>query len=178
MDKYVWIKDEVEVFAKAKVIKDFSASKSVNKGVRSRSASGPINPDAFGIVCKINAEPGSEHEAHKDDVFKFNETHETAAPDLANINNLNEPAVLNVIRLRFNSNSIYTKIQPLIISMNPYKRIPHLYDIDRYRTLPKSQKEAHVYNIAITALEGLATDGQNQAVAVSGESGAGKVVKR
>jgi hypothetical protein len=102
----------------------------------------------------------------KDEVWRFNFTHDNPSPDLASVNDLNEPAVLNVIRERLRLGSIYTKIEPLVISVNPYRRIPMLYDIDHYHTLPYDQREAHVYCIARNALQRVS--GINQSIAVSG----------
>ena len=177
MDKFVWVRDEVRVFAKAKVIKNYSAAKKYRTTKTSVDISAPNKAaqeenKKFGMVSKLDE--SKEYEIAADEVFKFDSTHDTAVADLAAVSNLNEPAVLNILKLRFQSDSIYTKVEPLIISINPYKNIPYLYDIGRYETLSKPQREAHVYNIGRTAMSGCIERMQNQSVAVSGESGAGK----
>lgn len=152
---------------KAKVLKDYSSG----RRVRSAEAVAQKDPSLFGVVCRLGS-PQVEMEVGKEDVFRYNFTHDNPAPDLASVNDLNEPAVLNVIRERLKNGCIYTKIEPLVISVNPYRRIPLLYDIDHYHTLPYNQREAHVYCIARNALQRVSSI--SQSIAVSGESGAGK----
>lgn len=167
MSTIVWVRDKEEVFVKAKVVKDYTTT----RNGRSTSRFLEANPSLFGVVSRINA-PQQDLHVLKEDVWRYNYTHDNPAPDLATINDLNEPAVLNVIRERLKVGSIYTKIEPLVISVNPYKRIPLLYDIEHYHTLPYDQREAHVYCIARNALQRVSSI--NQSIAVSGESGAGK----
>lgn len=167
MSAIVWVRDKDEVFVKAKVVKDYTNAR--NKLIASIASK---HPDLFGIVCRLDS-PQTEIAVRKEDVWRYNFTHDNPAPDLASINDLNEPAVLNVVRERLRGGSIYTKIEPLVISVNPYRRIPMLYDLERYHALPYEQREAHVYCIARNALHRVSSI--NQSIAVSGESGAGKV---
>lgn len=166
MSNIVWLKDKDAVFVKAKVVKDYSYGR--RKSVVSILAK---SPNLFGKVSLLT-DPSIEIEVSKDEVYPYNFTHDKPEPDLASVNDLNEPAVLNVVRERLSLGSIYTKIEPLVISVNPYKHIPLLYDINRYHTLPYDQREAHVYCIARNALHRVPSI--NQSIAVSGESGAGK----
>ncbi|HAW20705.1 MAG TPA: hypothetical protein DCX14_11025, partial [Flavobacteriales bacterium] len=44
--------------------------------------------------------------------------------DLILLPHLNEAAILNVLRMRYRSDVIYTATGPIIIALNPFKRMP------------------------------------------------------
>jgi len=48
--------------------------------------------------------------------------------DLVQLQHLHEPALLHVLSLRFRMNVIYTYVGAILISMNPFRRIPALYE--------------------------------------------------
>jgi myosin-5 len=85
-----------------------------------------------------------------------------------------EDCVLDHLSQRYGRDRIYTGIGDILVSVNPYKQIGPL---DAPLPDPRSfgEKSApHLYLTAHRAWSALATLGQNQAVQVSGESGAGK----
>lgn len=126
----------------------------------------------------------------KADIHRYDISHESDHDDMCSMNHLHEAPLLDNLRRRFFSDKIYTTTGDVLISVNPYKRIPGLYDniatyldmaedgeVDRTATKP------HVYKIANDALvemvygkRSLHENGtpRNQSVVVSGESGAGK----
>eukprot|EP01033_Poteriospumella_lacustris_P000898 gene899-648_t len=126
----------------------------------------------------------------KADIHRYDVSHESDHDDMCSMNHLHEAPLLDNLRRRFVSDKIYTTTGDVLISVNPYKRIPGLYDniatyldmaedgeVDRTATKP------HVYKIANDALvemvygkRSLHENGtpRNQSVVVSGESGAGK----
>ena len=56
--------------------------------------------------------------------------------DLIGLTHLHEPAILHALRLRYDSNIIYTATGPILIAINPFKPMPDLYStqrMDRYR---------------------------------------------
>jgi myosin-5 len=56
--------------------------------------------------------------------------------DLIGLTHLHEPAILHALRLRYDSNIIYTATGPILIAVNPFKPMPDLYSaqrMDRYR---------------------------------------------
>lgn len=98
--------------------------------------------------------------------------------DLTSLPDICLPAVLHNLRLRFASDAIYTSIGPVLISVNPHKRLGHLDDFLRYcDDLDRAEDELlppHVYRIARAAFTALVRTGKSQSILVSGDSGAGK----
>jgi myosin V len=120
-------------------------------------------------------------------------THLTDLNDLCGMNNLHEAPLLSILRQRFDQDKIYTNTGNVLISINPYKTIPHLYDHPlQYLSSPRVASAAassadpsapvlatvplppHVYHVANAAFNCVVEGKSNQSVIVSGESGAGK----
>ncbi|KAG6708085.1 hypothetical protein I3842_06G062200 [Carya illinoinensis] len=94
--------------------------------------------------------------------------------DLMQLSYLNEPSVLYNLQYRYNQDLIYTKAGPVLVAINPFKKVP-LYGndyIDAYKR--KSIESPHVYAITDTAIREMIRDEVNQSIIISGESGAGK----
>jgi hypothetical protein len=47
--------------------------------------------------------------------------------DLIGLTHLHEPAILHALRLRYDSDIIYTSTGPILIAINPFQRMDHLY---------------------------------------------------
>ncbi|XP_024533382.1 myosin-1 [Selaginella moellendorffii] len=96
--------------------------------------------------------------------------------DLTKLSYLNEPSVLHDLKTRFEKDNIYTNAGPVLIALNPFKKIP-LYSAERvqmYRDKVSKNFDPHVFAITDSACTALFRDGINQSVVISGESGAGK----
>ncbi|KAL3651202.1 Myosin-1 [Castilleja foliolosa] len=94
--------------------------------------------------------------------------------DLMQLSYLNEPSVLYNLQYRYNQDMIYTKAGPVLVAINPFKKVP-LYGsdfIEAYKR--KSVDSPHVYAITDTAMREMIRDEVNQSIIISGESGAGK----
>ncbi|XP_015577619.1 myosin-1 [Ricinus communis] len=94
--------------------------------------------------------------------------------DLMQLSYLNEPSVLYNLQYRYNQDMIYTKAGPVLVAINPFKKVP-LYGndyIEAYKN--KSIESPHVYAITDTAIREMIRDEVNQSIIISGESGAGK----
>ncbi|KAF0930186.1 hypothetical protein E2562_030841 [Oryza meyeriana var. granulata] len=94
--------------------------------------------------------------------------------DLMQLSYLSEPSVLYNLQYRYSQDMIYTKAGPVLVAVNPFKKVP-LYGneyIDAYRN--KTKDSPHVYAIADSALREMKRDEVNQSIIISGESGAGK----
>eukprot|EP00466_Bigelowiella_natans_P012031 jgi/Bigna1/34821/e_gw1.7.15.1 len=79
---------------------------------------------------------------------------------------------------RFEQNKIYTNVGTILISVNPYQRLP-LYTeqvLKKYtsRGLGVVDMPPHVFNIAHDAFYGVTSFSKGQSIIISGESGAGK----
>ncbi|KAI8940949.1 hypothetical protein NX059_002202 [Plenodomus lindquistii] len=102
-----------------------------------------------------------------------------ASDDLTNLSHLNEPAVLQAIKLRYLQKEIYTYSGIVLIATNPFARVDSLYVpgmVQVYAGKQRSYGAPHLFAIAEEAFADMLRDQKNQTVVVSGESGAGKTV--
>jgi myosin-5 len=106
--------------------------------------------------------------------------------DMVELPFLHEAAILFNLKWRHQSGKPYTRTGDIIIAVNPFQWFTHFYT-EKVRTRyskvlvwentegdPRSQVEPHVYETSSLVYKGLAFDGKDQSVLVSGESGAGK----
>ncbi|XP_027903170.1 myosin-15-like isoform X2 [Vigna unguiculata] len=97
--------------------------------------------------------------------------------DMTRLAYLNEPGVLYNLRRRYALNDIYTYTGSILIAVNPFTKLPHLYDIhmmEQYKGTPFGELSPHVYAVADASYRAMMNGGQSQSILVSGESGAGK----
>ncbi|EPS68761.1 hypothetical protein M569_06006, partial [Genlisea aurea] len=109
-----------------------------------------------------------------DDLVPANPDILDGVDDLMQLSYLNEPSVLYNLQYRYDRDVIYTKAGPVLVAINPFKRVP-LYGkayIEGYKR--KSRDSPHVYAITDTAMREMIRDEVNQSIIISGESGAGK----
>ncbi|KAI4342485.1 hypothetical protein MLD38_027112 [Melastoma candidum] len=94
--------------------------------------------------------------------------------DLLQLSYLNEPSVIHNLQYRYNRDKIYSKAGPVLIAVNPFKKVQLYGDslVQAYKQ--KATDNAHVYAIADTAYNEMMKDNINQSIIISGESGAGK----
>jgi len=104
---------------------------------------------------------------------------ETDPDDLTKSDYLHEPGILHTLRARFDLDSIYTYSGQILIALNPFKPLKHLYG-PRMMTAFKGggleDLSPHCYAVAEAAYAQMMIEGHRQAVLISGESGAGKTV--
>ncbi|KAL6245268.1 Myosin type-2 heavy chain 1 [Rhinocladiella similis] len=102
-----------------------------------------------------------------------------AAEDLTNLSHLNEPAILQAIKLRYAQKEIYTYSGIVLIATNPFARVDSLYVpqmVQVYAGKQRASQAPHLFAIAEESYTDMLRDNRNQTVVVSGESGAGKTV--
>ncbi|KAK9280773.1 hypothetical protein L1049_003661 [Liquidambar formosana] len=97
--------------------------------------------------------------------------------DMTKLAYLHEPGVLQNLRSRYDMNEIYTYTGNILIAVNPFIKLPHLYDnhmMAQYKGADFGELSPHPFAIADAAYRLMINEGISQSVLVSGESGAGK----
>ncbi|KMZ70178.1 hypothetical protein ZOSMA_1G01500 [Zostera marina] len=97
--------------------------------------------------------------------------------DMTKLSYLHEPGVLQNLATRFGLNEIYTYTGNILIAINPFQRLPHLYDqsmMEQYKGADFGELSPHVFAVADAAYRAMMNEGKSNSVLVSGESGAGK----
>ncbi|KAL3830014.1 hypothetical protein ACJIZ3_018816 [Penstemon smallii] len=97
--------------------------------------------------------------------------------DMTKLSYLHEPGVLQNLAARYELNEIYTYTGNILIAINPFQRLPHLYDthmMEQYKGAALGELSPHVFAIADVAYRAMIHDGKSNSILVSGESGAGK----
>ncbi|XP_030951150.1 myosin-15 isoform X1 [Quercus lobata] len=97
--------------------------------------------------------------------------------DMTKLAYLNEPGVLYNLQRRYALNDIYTYTGSILIAVNPFTKLPHLYDVhmmEQYKGAPFGELSPHVFAVADASYRAMMDDGRSQSILVSGESGAGK----
>eukprot|EP00928_Gymnodinium_smaydae_P095521 TRINITY_DN8236_c0_g5_i1.p1 TRINITY_DN8236_c0_g5~~TRINITY_DN8236_c0_g5_i1.p1 ORF type:complete len:328 (+),score=58.58 TRINITY_DN8236_c0_g5_i1:65-985(+) len=107
----------------------------------------------------------------------YERAEETGSEDNTSLVHLDDANILDNIRRRFLRDRIYTHTANVLLAVNPYKQIPGLYEdsvIDRYRGRARGTAPPHPFAIAEAAYRSLLRERRDQALVISGESGAGK----
>ncbi|KAK3027503.1 hypothetical protein RJ639_040218, partial [Escallonia herrerae] len=97
--------------------------------------------------------------------------------DMTKLTYLNEPGVLDNLKKRYALNEIYTYTGSILIAVNPFTKLPHLYNVhmmEQYKGAPFGDLSPHVFAVADASYRAMMSEGQSQSILVSGESGAGK----
>lgn len=132
-----------------------------------------------GDIILAKAASGEQYDLDPNkDMPQCNESSLNHVANMVEMEELSEGAILHNLRLRFDDDIIYTYISSILVSMNPFKQLP-IYSPAIMQDYQKKMSahevcEPHAYALADNAYKGLKVDGENQAVIISGESGAGK----
>ncbi|KAK1263833.1 hypothetical protein QJS04_geneDACA009534 [Acorus gramineus] len=97
--------------------------------------------------------------------------------DMTKLSYLHEPGVLQNLSTRYELNEIYTYTGNILIAINPFQRLPHLYDahmMQQYKGAPFGELSPHVFAVADVSYRAMINEGKSNSILVSGESGAGK----
>merc|ERR1739847_90108 len=115
-------------------------------------------------------------------VFKSEEIGQVNPPkfemceDMANLTFLNDGSVFWNLKIRYCAKLIYTYSGLFCVVVNPYKRYP-MYTptvVRMYLGKRKNEVPPHLWAISETAYRNMVTNGKNQSMLITGESGAGK----
>ncbi|KAG8487089.1 hypothetical protein CXB51_020641 [Gossypium anomalum] len=97
--------------------------------------------------------------------------------DMTKLSYLHEPGVLQNLKTRYELNEIYTYTGNILIAINPFQRLPHIYDshmMQQYKGAPFGELSPHVFAVADVAYRAMINESKSNSILVSGESGAGK----
>merc|ERR1711981_465871 len=119
---------------------------------------------------------------HEKKVFKSSEVGQVNPPkfekceDMANLTFLNDASVFWNLKVRFQAKLIYTYSGLFCIVVNPYKRYPIYTNtvVKMYLGKRRNEVPPHLWAITETAYSNMKTNGKNQSMLITGESGAGK----
>ncbi|XP_055007258.1 unconventional myosin-If-like [Boleophthalmus pectinirostris] len=94
------------------------------------------------------------------------------------LSKINEDAITENLRKRYNDDYIFTYIGPVLISVNPFKQLPYFTDreVELYQGAAQYENPPHIFALADLMFRNMMIDSENQCVIISGESGAGKTV--
>ena len=154
---WVWVNDPDEVYIPAKVLTAFES----------------------GAPTKVCSEDGDmiklDAAASASAISCNTEALDVTIQDLCNISDLNEMSILHSLRIRFKQDHIYTNVSTILISVNPFKQLP-IYTpqiLENYRANARDLPP-HIFGTASMAYDAMTSTSLDQAVVISGESGAGK----
>ncbi|KAI3829743.1 hypothetical protein L1987_03871 [Smallanthus sonchifolius] len=97
--------------------------------------------------------------------------------DMTKLSYLHEPGVLHNLSVRYQRDKIYTYTGNILIAINPFQSLPHLYDahiMEKYKGAQFGALSPHVFAIAEIAFRAMVNGRKSNSILVSGESGAGK----
>jgi myosin heavy subunit len=133
-----------------------------------------------GVNWMLETEDGETHTIKKKDCPNLDKvlwsSMRRLESDLVLLTEMSKPLILYNLQERFKKNDIYTNIGTILISCNPYKRLP-LYTptiIESYIKRGQRRLPPHIFMIADDAFTKLRDEQSGQSIVISGESGAGK----
>ncbi|KAF8392246.1 hypothetical protein HHK36_022588 [Tetracentron sinense] len=131
-----------------------------------------------GVDAKIRTSNGKTVVANLSKIYpKDMEAPAGGVDDMTKLSYLHEPGVLQNLATRYELNEIYTYTGNILIAINPFQRLSHLYDahmMEQYKGAPFGELSPHVFAVADVAYRAMINEGKSNSILVSGESGAGK----
>jgi len=150
--QWVWAPDEAQAYVAAKIL-------------------------TSGATMSVQTEEGQTFNVPQKKCFPLQwASLQRVVADLTLLDDINAPLILHNLKKRFEQDKIYTNLGTILISLNPFFRLP-LYGpevIKDYQEKGLRDMPPHVFNIADNALKGILDSPENQSIVVSGESGSGK----
>ncbi|KAL1807997.1 hypothetical protein ACET3Z_024987 [Daucus carota] len=151
---HVWVEDQIEAWTDGQVTKINGDQAEI------------LDANGKKIVAKLSTLYPKDMEAPAGGV-----------DDMTKLSYLHEPGVLQNLRIRYELNEIYTYTGNILIAINPFQRLPHIYDahmMEQYKGAPFGELNPHVFAVADVAYRAMINEKKSNSILVSGESGAGK----
>jgi myosin heavy subunit len=158
--EWVWVSDPTEAWVPARV--------------KSR------NGDSVSVILPNNSKK-TVNKSPTEPLWPLNHS-SLARPvdDMVMVESLNQAQMIHLLKSRYNEDHIYTWVgasHSVLVSINPFKQLP-IYTVnamaDFAHSSPNRLDPPHTFAIANSAFQNMSKEGSNQAVLISGESGAGK----
>ncbi|WZY68274.1 hypothetical protein YC2023_000514 [Brassica napus] len=135
--------------------------------------------DSSGSKVHVETSTGKKVSVAPEKLFRRDPDDEehNGVDDMTKLTYLHEPGVLSNLQRRYALNDIYTYTGSILIAVNPFKKLPHLYDaymMEQYKGAPFGELSPHVFAVSEVAYRAMIDDSRSQSILVSGESGAGK----
>ncbi|KAL8112317.1 hypothetical protein AgCh_019861, partial [Apium graveolens] len=131
-----------------------------------------------GQEIEVKTSNGETVVANKSSIYpKDEDAPAVGVDDMTKLSYLHEPGVLQNLATRYQHNEIYTYTGSILIAINPFQKLNHLYDgymMEQYKGAPFGELSPHVFAIADVAFRAMVNEGKSNSILVSGESGAGK----
>jgi myosin heavy subunit len=158
--EWVWVSDPVEAWVPARV-----------KSRTGDSVSVQLQNGSKKTVAKSSSEP----------LWTLNPSSLTRpVEDMVMVDSLNQAQMIHLLKTRYNNDEIYTWVgasHSVLVSINPFKQLP-IYTVnvmaDFSHSSPNRLDPPHTFAIANSTFQNMSRGGGNQAILISGESGAGK----
>lgn len=96
---------------------------------------------------------------------------------MTTLNYLNEPGVLWNLKVRYQQDDIYTYTGSILIAVNPFAAMPHLYGshmMEQYKGVTLGDISPHVYAIADTSYRQMRRENKSQSILVRGGRAGGR----
>jgi len=135
--------------------------------------SGDLEDPASKCVVAV----GHEKFTHKAaEVGRVNPPKFEKCEDMVNLTFLNDASVFWNLKTRYQAKMIHTYSGLFVVVVNPYKRYPiYTHRVSKiYLGKRRNECPPHLWSIAETAYRGMLNTTKNQAMLITGESGAGK----
>ena len=135
--------------------------------------SGDLEDPASKCVVAV----GHEKFTHKvSEVGRVNPPKFEKVEDMVNLTFLNDASVFWNLKTRYQAKMIHTYSGLFVVVVNPYKRYPiYTHRVSKiYLGKRRNECPPHLWAIAETAYRGMLLNTKNQAMLITGESGAGK----
>lgn len=132
----------------------------------------------------VKTEDGEQHRLKAASLKRVAPQDLQGVPDILQLNDYSEMSLLHTLRVRYERDAVYSFVGPILISINPYKWIPDLYEEATMLKYHGAQAASaagkasppHLFCVADAAYAALVSGSGgracNQSIIISGESGA------